>query len=202
MTTGDSHMAPEKGVTLIEVVLAMTILLTVTGAILQLFISHMRAGQAAENFMLVSEHNQKALQAMAEEIRGTDYELVNVSFSGSQGAVTLPPITPGGSSVAVTLYDSITFKKITGFDIATASQLWSEDITFRLNTTANQVERVEGAGAPTVLASYATGLSFYNAPGRIGIILENSQGSLSDPRAIAGVVENRIEIYPENKGTD
>jgi hypothetical protein len=49
-----------------------------------------------------------------------------------------------------------------------------------------------------VLASYATGLSFYNAPGRIGIILETSHGI----NTTEAVVENRFEIYPENKGTD
>lgn len=194
-------MKNEKGVTLIEVVLATAILLVVMGAIIQLFISHIRAGQATENYMVVSEHNQRALQKMAEEIRGTDYELVNVSFSGSQGSKTLPSLTPGGSSVSVVLYDSITFKRITGFDTGTASQTWSENITFQLNAAEKQVERVEGAGAPTVLASYATALSFYNAPGRIGIILTTSQGDFGE-RATGAQVENRIEIYPENKGTD
>jgi prepilin-type N-terminal cleavage/methylation domain-containing protein len=112
----NSHMNGERGVTLVEVVIATAIMLIITGAIIQLFISHLRAGQATENYMLVSEHNQRALQKMAEEIKGTDYELVNVSFSGSQGSKTLPPIWPGGSSVTVILYDSITFKKILGFD--------------------------------------------------------------------------------------
>jgi prepilin-type N-terminal cleavage/methylation domain-containing protein len=194
-------MKNEKGFTLIEVVLATAILLVVMGAVLQLFISHIRAAQATENYLVVSEHNQRALQTMAEEIRGTDYEFVNVSFSGSQGAKTLPSLTPGGSSISVNLYDSITFKRITGFDTATASQTWSDNITFQLNTTNKQVERVEAAGTPTVLASYSTALSFYNAPGRIGIILTTSHGDFGE-RATGAQVENRIEIYPENKGTD
>jgi len=194
-------MKNEKGFTLVEVVLATAIMLVVMGAIIQLFISHLRAGQATDNYLMVSEHNQRALQKMAEEIRGTDYELVNVSFSGSQGTKTLPSLTPGGSSVSVVLYDTITFKRITGFDTTTASQTWTDDITYRLNTADKQVERVEGAGAPTMLAGYATALSFYNAPGRIGILLTTSHGDFGE-RATGALVENRIEIYPENKGTD
>lgn len=197
-----AHTDSQKGLTLVEVMIATVILIIITGAIFQLFISQLRAREATSNYMLVSEHNQRAIQKMAEELRGTDSEFANVSFSGNQGVVTLPPLTPGGSNQTVTLYSTITFKRITGFDMVNGSQLWSDDVIFQLNTTTNQVERIEGAGAPTMLANYATGLSFYNAPGRIGIILKNSYGDLTSPQGNGAEVENRIEIYPLNAGTD
>ena len=205
LTKRPAHTDGQKGLTLIEVMIATAILLIITGAIFQLFISQLRAREATSNYMVVSEQNQRALQKMAEELRGTDSEFANVVFSGLQGTSTLEPLVPtelGGSVQTVTIYSTITFKRITGFDMVNGSQLWSEDITFSLNTANNHVERVEGAGAPTMLANYATGLSFYNAPGRIGIILKNSYGDLTSPRGNGAEVENRIEIHPLNSGTN
>ncbi len=190
-----------SGFTLLEVIIATAILMVVMGAVIQLFVSHLRASHATQNYLLVSEHNERALQKMAEELRGTDSEFVNVSFSGSQGTRTLPPLTPTGSPKTVTLYSSVTFKRITGFDIGNGAQTWSDNITFQLNTTTNKVERVEGANTE-VLASHAEALSFYNAPGCIGVILKTSLGDPTGTRGTRAEVENRIEIYPLNCGTD
>jgi len=133
---------------------------------------------------------------------GTDEQLVNVSFSGSQGSQTLAPLYPGGSTATVMLYSSVTFKRITGFDTITASQIWSEDITFRLNTTAKQVERVEN-GVVQRLAGYASALSFYNSPdGAIGIILTTRKGDLTTRGPTGAEITDRMEVYPVNKGTD
>jgi len=194
-------MNDQKGFTLVEVVISTAIIVIVSGAILQLFVSHVRAAQATENFLVVSEHNQRGLQKMAEELRGTDYQLVNVVFSGSQGAKTLGPLIPGGSSFSVTLYSQITFKRIIGFDIMNGSQLWSTDITYSVNTTTKQLQRVQD-GVTKIFASYVTGISFYNSPdGSIGVILTNTYGDMSGPTPIGAEVSNRIEVFPINAGS-
>ncbi len=192
----------QEGFTLIEVIIATAVMLVVFGAVLQLFIYNMDAQVAAGNYMEVSEQNQLGLRKMAEELMGTDEELVNVSFSGSQGSQTLPPLYPGGNTWTVILYSSVTFKKITGFDMVAGSQTWSEDITFRLNSTTKQVERVENAVVER-LARLATGLSFYNSPdGGIGIILTSSKGDLTNRGPTGAEITDRMEVYPVNKGTD
>jgi Tfp pilus assembly protein PilV len=200
----DRKPAPDdrSGLTLVEVMIATVVLVIVFGAVLQMFIYNLDARIAAQNYMVVSEQNQLGLRRMAEELMGTDAQFVNVSFSGSQGQKTLPALYPGGSSATVTLYSSITFKKISGFDLATASQVWSEDITFRLNSTNNRVERVEDTTVER-LASYAGELSFYNSPdGGIGIILTTRKGDLSNRGPTGAEITDRMEIYPVNKGTD
>jgi prepilin-type N-terminal cleavage/methylation domain-containing protein len=202
MTTAVSSMEGQKGFTLLEVVIAMAVLLVVFGAVLQMFIHNIDAQVAAENYMVVSQWNQLGLRKMAEELMGTDEELVNVSFSGSQGSQTLAPLYPGGGTATVMLYSSVTFKKITGFDMVAGSQVWSDDITFRLNATANQVERVEN-GVVQRLASYASALSFYNSPdGAIGIIFTTRKGNLTTRGPTGAEITDRMEVYPVNKGTD
>lgn len=192
----------QEGLTLVEVVIATAVMLIVLGAVLQLFIYNLDAQVAAGNYMEVSEQNQFGLRKMAEELMGTDEEFVNVSFSGSQGSQTLPPLYPGGSTYMVILYSSVTFKKITGFDMVAGSQTWSEDITFRLNSTTKHVERVENAVVER-LARLATGLSFYNSPdGAIGIILTSSKGDLTNRGPTGAEITDRMEVYPVNKGTD
>ena len=189
------------GFTLVEVIVALAVMLIVLGSIVQLFVSHMYARDATQNYMVASEHNQRALQKMAEELRGANSSFLNVVFTGSQGQATLPSLVPGGANETVTLYSAVTFRKITGMDTANWSQTWSSDITLRLNSTTNQVERVQD-GNVEMLAGYATRLSFYNAPGKIGIILGNTCGQLGPPRNTGARVENRIEVYPLNSGTN
>jgi Tfp pilus assembly protein PilV len=202
MKAGHLHSDGQGGLTLIEVTIATVILVIVFGAVLQMFIYNLDAQRASANYMLVSEQNQLGLRKMSEELMATDEQLVNVAFSGNQGQQTLPPLYPGGGSALVTLYSSVTFKKIAGFDLATASQVWSDDITFRLNSTNNRVERVEN-GAVERLASYAGALSFYNSPdGGIGIILTTRKGDLTNRGPTGAEITDRMEVYPVNKGTD
>lgn len=202
MMTEHPSISGQRGLTLIEVVIATVVLVIVFGAVLQMFIYNLDAQVAAGNYMVISEQNQLGLRKMGEELIATDEQFVNVTFSGSQGSQTLPPLCPGGSSATVTLYSSITFKKIAGFDLATASQVWSEDITFRLNSGNNQVERVENAVVERV-AGYAAALSFYNSPdGGIGVILTTRKGDLTNRGPTGAEITDRMEVYPVNKGTD
>lgn len=195
-------MSDQKGLTLLEVVISVAILLIVVGAIIQMFVSHMRSRDATSNYLLASEHNQRALQRMAEELRGTDRLFVNVALSGPQGARTLEALTSEGAPINVNLFSTITFRRISGFDMDTASQVWSSDIIFRRDAAKNQVIR-EQDGNTEVLGSYAADLSFYlNGSGGIGVLLKTSHGRFLGHGPTGAEVENRVEIYPMNAGTD
>ena len=197
-----TEMENQKGLTLLEITVATTILVIISGAVFQMFITHLRAQEVSTNLMVVSENNQLGLRKMAEELLGTDEEFVNVTFNGNQGSRTLPPLSPAGSAATVTVYSSITFKRIISFDFTEKRQVWSEDITFQRNTTTNEIERIED-GQIRRITSYASNVLFYNSPsGGIGIILTTTKGDLTGARPTGAQIEDRIEVYPVNKGTD
>jgi hypothetical protein len=183
----------EAGLTLVEVGIVIVVFTAVVSAIFALFSAQLRSSQTTKAVLIVSRQNQQALQRMAEELLGTDVDLVNVTFGTPGGTRTFAPMRPDGATFTVTVYDSITFRRIVGFDELAGQQKWSTPITFRRHAATGRVERVQD-GQVRVLATRATSLGFYNALGRIGITLrtEDSRTDVS--------VTNRIEVVPRNAG--
>jgi Tfp pilus assembly protein PilE len=175
-------MSNEQGLTIIEIMIALTIITIMIGLVTGALADYLRVTAAASNTVQVVGQHEKILRKLREELQQS---------SSNRSSQKQWWIEDAGKTLR--------FRKFTSFTLDADGDpiiTWSSDIVYTLDANGF-ITRSEGGGAPVEIAGNVVELLFTELDnGRVGISLTNETGSTG--RNTTAIISTAIEVTPQN----
>jgi hypothetical protein len=200
-------MNSNKGITLIEVVIVMAIIMVFLGSVCGVVANFLFSSTTGENFLTASQKHERAMTVIREELIQTSADMVVPKFyildeNGDPITFVLGSEIPGVK---------IRFKKFSAFQLVllgstrVGKTVYSSNIEFYRDPATDLVLRRQWEGdeltgnwgEPQTIGSFCKSLTFTELPvRRVKITMTNEVG---DPqRSYVAVYTNSVEVTPED----
>lgn len=142
------HPSPQRGFTLVELMVAMTLGLLVSAAVVSLYISTSRNYAEDERYARMQENGRYTLQVLTDDLAMVDFwgKMLNVDTIGT----AFTPPAPGSCEEATGIYDATTALFFNNYHVSP----WNEQ--FALSPACNQIDSDRKAGADILVIKRVT----------------------------------------------